>query len=147
MSVEAFQIGAVARSGWYRIDQSRIDAFADVTEDWQYIHLDAEKAAKTALGSTVAHGFLTLSMLSAMSYEVTPDMPGAEMGLNYGFDRIRFVHPVKAGQRIRGLFEVTGLDEEPGRLRLRWQVTVEIEGEERPALVADWLNIWILKHA
>lgn len=125
--------------------QDRIDAFADVTEDWQFIHLDAGMAAKTPFGSTVAHGFLTLSMLSAMSYEVQPDIPGMIMGVNYGFDRIRFVHPVKSGQRIRGRFEVTDVKERPGRIVLRWAVTVEIEGEEKPAIVADWLNVFDLE--
>lgn len=131
-----------AYSNWYVIDQSRIDAFADVTEDWQFIHLDADKARAAGLPGTVAHGFLTLSMLSAMSYEVTPDLPGMKMGLNYGFDRIRFVAPVIAGQRIRGRFEVAEVVEKPGRIDLRWNVTVEIDGGDKPALVADWLNVF-----
>ncbi|MEM8704292.1 MAG: MaoC family dehydratase [Pseudomonadota bacterium] len=132
-------------SSWYRVDQARIDAFADVTEDHQFIHVDPEKASQTPFGGTIAHGFLTLSLLSAMGLEAQPRVAGARMGINYGFDRIRFLHPVKAGQKIRGRFVLSGVAEEKrGEVDLHWQATVEIEGEKRPALKADWLNRFYL---
>ena len=127
-------------SRWYEIGQDRINAFADVTEDWQFIHLDTERMAPH--GGTMAHGFLTLSMLSAMSYDVQPEIPGMVQGLNYGFDRIRFVSPVRAGQRIRGRFSVSDVVEKPGRYDVTWDVTVEIDGAERPAIVAKWINVF-----
>ena len=127
-------------SRWYEIGQDRIDAFADVTEDWQFIHLDPERMAPQ--GGTMAHGFLTLSMLSAMSYDVQPDLPGFVQGLNYGFDRIRFVSPVRAGQRIRGQFRVTNVVEKPGRYDVTWDVTVQIDGVEKPAIVAQWITVF-----
>lgn len=127
-------------SRWYEVGQDRINAFADVTEDWQFIHLDTERMAPH--GGTMAHGFLTLSMLSAMSYDVQPEIPGMVQGLNYGFDRIRFVSPVRAGQRIRGRFSVSDVVEKPGRYDVTWDVTVEIDGAERPAIVAKWINVF-----
>jgi acyl dehydratase len=126
-------------SRWYEIGQDRINAFADVTEDWQFIHLDTERMAPQ--GGTMVHGFLTLSMLSAMSYDVQPEVPGMVQGLNYGFDRIRFVSPVRAGQRIRGHFSVAEVVEKPGRYDVTWDVAVEIDGAERPAIVAKWINV------
>ena len=91
-------------SRWFLIDQKRIDAFADATEDWQFIHVDPEAAKATPFGSTIAHGFLTLSMLSAIAYDALPRVSGLAMGVNYGFDKVRFVAPVRAGRRIRGRF-------------------------------------------
>ena len=132
-------------SRWYEMPQGRLDQFADVTEDWQFIHLDAERAkAETPFGGTVAHGFLTLSMLSAMSYDVMPDPEGATSGLNYGFDRLRFVAPVPSGSRVRGHFVLKAAENKgPDRLLLTVAVTVEIEGSETPAIVADWLNMFL----
>lgn len=132
-------------SRWYELPQGRLNQFADVTEDWQFIHLDEARAqAETPFGGTVAHGFLTLSMLSAMSYDVMPDPEGAKSGLNYGFDRLRFVAPVPAGARIRGHFALTAAENKgPDRLLLTVGVTVEIEGSETPAIVADWLNMFL----
>ncbi|MEM6308627.1 MAG: MaoC family dehydratase [Pseudomonadota bacterium] len=132
-------------SRWYELPQGRLNQFADVTEDWQFIHLDEARAqAETPFGGTVAHGFLTLSMLSAMSYDVMPDPEGATSGLNYGFDRLRFVAPVPAGARIRGHFALTAAENKgPDRLLLTVGVTVEIEGSETPAIVADWLNMFL----
>lgn len=128
-------------SRWIEIDQKRIDVFADVTEDWQFIHIDPEKAKMTPFGTTIAHGFLTLSMLSAMVYEAGPAIKGVAMGVNYGFDKIRFLSPVKAGARIRGRFTLTELDEsKPGEVTYKQAVTVEIEGGEKPALVAEWIG-------
>ncbi|MCK0150584.1 MaoC family dehydratase [Marivita sp. S6314] len=130
----------VSYSRWYEIGQGRINAFADLTEDWQHIHLD--EAAMAPHGGTMAHGFLTLSMLSAMSYDVQPEVPGLVQSLNYGFDRIRFVSPVRAGQRIRGRFSVADVTEKPGRYDVVWDVAVEIDGVEKPAIVATWINVF-----
>jgi acyl dehydratase len=129
-------------SRWFDMPQARIDAFADATEDWQFIHVDpARSAAAAPFGGTVAHGFLTLAMLSAMAYDAIPDVAGARHGLNTGFDRIRFVAPVPAGARLRARFALLAADSaRPGEVRFRWDVAVEIEGGERPALVAEWLT-------
>ncbi len=127
-------------SGWYTMDQKRIDAFADVTEDWQYIHVDPVSAANTAFGTTIAHGFLTLSMLSAMIYEM-PAIEGLVMGVNYGFDKVRFLSPVPAGSRIRAHFTIKSLDDSrPGEVTTITEVSMEIEGQEKPALVAEWIG-------
>jgi acyl dehydratase len=140
MSADILRNMPPSLSRWYEVGQDRINAFADVTEDWQFIHLDTERMAPQ--GGTMAHGFLTLSMLSAMSYDVQPEIPGMVQGLNYGFDRIRFVSPVRAGQRIRGRFSVAEVVEKPGRYDVTWDVAVEIDGSERPAIVAKWINVF-----
>ena len=140
MSADVLRNMPPSLSRWYEVGQDRINAFADVTEDWQFIHLDTERMAPQ--GGTMAHGFLTLSMLSAMSYDVQPEIPGMVQGLNYGFDRIRFVSPVRAGQRIRGQFSVADVVEKPGRYDVTWDVVVEIDGAERPAIVAKWINVF-----
>ena len=140
MSAENLRSMPPSVSRWYEVTQARITAFADVTEDWQHIHLD--EAVMAPHGGTMAHGFLTLSMLSAMSYDVQPEVPGLVQSLNYGFDRLRFLVPVRAGQRIRGRFEVTEVVEKPGRYDVTWDVSVEIEGVEKPAIVAKWINVF-----
>lgn len=128
-------------SRWFMVDQPRIDAFAEVTEDHQYIHTDPERARDTPFGTTIAHGFLTLSLLSAMLYDGAPSVEGAKMGVNYGFDKIRFLSPVKCGQRVRARFALAEWREgKPGEITNRWKVTVEIEGSDRPALIADWIG-------
>ncbi len=141
------QVGGEPRySRWYVLDQSRIDSFADATEDWQFIHCDKELAAKTPFGSTIAHGFLTLSMLSAMSFDCEPALENMEMGINYGFNRIRFTSPVKEGLRVRGKFITRAVDEKtPINILTTTGITVEIEGESRPAISAEWLGMTILK--
>lgn len=127
-------------SRWYEITQERIDQFADVTEDWQFIHVDPEAAKATPFGTTIAHGFLTLSMLSAMVYEM-PVLENIAMGVNYGFDKVRFLSPVPAGARIRAHFTLTELDEsKPGFVTSYTHVEVEIEGHDKPALAADWIG-------
>jgi len=127
-------------SSWFEITQDQIDKFADCTHDHQYIHTDPEKAAQTPFGTTIAHGFLTLSLLSAMVYEM-PAIEGITMGVNYGMNRMRFVSPVKVGSRVRGRFVLLAVDDiRPGELQTTVQVTVEIEGQEKPALVAEWLG-------
>nr|WP_249781942.1 MULTISPECIES: MaoC family dehydratase [unclassified Bradyrhizobium] len=130
-------------SSWHLIDQPRIDSYADVIEDHQFIHVDPERAKKeTAFGTTIAHGFLTMSLLSIMSYEVMPVIAGTTMGVNYGFDRLRFISPVRSGKRVRGRFVLAEAKlRKPGELQSRTNVTVEIEGEDKPALVADWLGL------
>ncbi|MEA3050449.1 MAG: hypothetical protein QOG84_2285 [Sphingomonadales bacterium] len=132
----------VGLSDWILIDQARIDAFAEVTEDRQFIHVDPEAAARTPFGGTVAHGFLTLSLLSRMAADAMLRPEGVKMGVNYGFDRVRFMAPVRSGKRVRGRFVLTAFEEKrPGQYQFVHNVTVEIEGEDKPALVADWIGL------
>ena len=138
----------VGVSGWITVDQARIDAFADATEDWQFIHVDPEAAARTPFGGTIAHGFLTLSLLSKMTYEATPVLEGVVMGINYGFDKVRFLQPVRAGSRVRGRFKLLeATEKEGGRWLLKHEVTVEIEDQPKPALIAEWLGMQVLRPA
>ncbi len=137
---------APRKSDWFVLDAARVKAFADATEDWQFIHFDEDRVrAETPFGGTIAHGFLTLSMLSAMSYQVTEDLPDLVTSVNYGFDRIRFVTPVRVGSRVRGVFVVADVDEGEDWLNIHWDVELEIEGAERPALVAAWITRAFLK--
>lgn len=131
-------------SEWITIDQERINTFADCTEDHQFIHVDKEKAAQTPFGTTVAHGFLTLSMMTRL-LENTGFFPeGIVMGLNYGCDKVRFLTPVKSGSRVRAHVEVMSVDQkDENRFLIKQNVTVEIEGEEKPALIAEWLSMMI----
>jgi acyl dehydratase len=133
----------VGVSSWHLVDQPRIDAFAEVIEDHQFIHVDPARAQQeTPFGATVAHGFLTMSLLSIMSYEVMPIIEGITMGVNYGFDRLRFISPVRSGSRVRGRFTLAEARlRKPTELLSRTTVSVEIEGEDKPALVADWLGL------
>jgi acyl dehydratase len=146
VSLEAYQrmVGQeIGVSSWHVVDQKRIDLYADVIEDHQFIHVDPERAKKeTAFGTTIAHGFLTMSLLSIMSYEVMPVISGTTMGVNYGFDKLRFISPVRSGSRVRGRFTLAEASlRKPKELQSRTHVTVEIEGEEKPALVADWIGL------
>jgi len=132
----------VGTSGWLTIGQDRIDRFAEATEDRQFIHVDPQAAARTPFGATIAHGFLTLSMLSRMAAEAMLVPDGARMAVNYGLDRVRFIAPVRSGKRVRGRFRLDSVEEKaPGQLLLRHTVTVEIEGEDKPALTAEWLGL------
>ena len=137
------QIGTdIGTSGWITVDQLRIQAFADATEDHQFIHIDPAAAAHTPFGGTIAHGFLTLSLLSRMAADVMLSPDNLKMAVNYGLDRVRFIAPVGSGKRIRGQFTLDSLDEKaPGQLLMRHTVTVEIEGEAKPALTAQWLGL------
>jgi acyl dehydratase len=129
-------------SDWILVDQARIDAFAEVTEDRQFIHVDPEAAARTPFGGTVAHGFLTLSLLSRMAADAMLRPETMKMGVNYGFERVRFMAPVRSGKRVRGRFVLSAFEEKrPGQWQFVHNVTVEIEGEEKPALVADWIGM------
>ena len=132
----------VGVSSWLTIDQPRIDAIADSTEDRQFIHVDPGAAAQTPFGGTVAHGFLTLSMLSRMGAEAMLLPDSLQMAVNYGLDRVRFIAPVRSGKRIRGRFVLDSVEEKvPGQYLIRHTVTVEIEGEDKPALTAQWLGL------
>ncbi len=127
---------------WVTIDQARINAFADCTEDHQFIHIDEERAAQTPFGGTIAHGFLTLSLLVKMSEEEGVFPENMVMGINYGFDKVRFLAPVRAGKRVRvhsEILDVTQKDD--NRFLIKSSVTVEIEGEDTPALAAEWLSM------
>ena len=129
-------------SSWLTIDQPRIQEFADATDDHQFIHLDPDAAAKTPFGGTIAHGFLTLSLLSRMAADAMLIPEGLKMAVNYGFDRVRFLAPVRSGKRVRGRFTLDSFEEKaPGQWLLRHTVTVEIEGEDKPALTAVWLGL------
>jgi acyl dehydratase len=127
-------------SDWIVIEQDRVNQFADVTEDHQFIHVNPEKAKLTPFGGPIAHGFLTLSLLSKFSEQGSLVIDGVKMGVNYGFEKVRFLAPVKVGKRVRGHFTLKAAEEKrPGQYLLTYEVTVEIEGEDKPALVADWL--------
>lgn len=132
----------IGLSRWFKIDQARIDNFAELVEDRQFIHLDAGRArSQTPFGGTVAHGFLTMSLLSAMLYDAVPEVKGQTMGVNYGFDRLRFLAPVPAGSKVRGRFSLISAEEQRGgELTLKFSISIEIEGAEKPALAAEWLT-------
>jgi acyl dehydratase len=132
-------------SDWLLVDQPMIDAFADTTRDWMFLHVDPVAAAETEFGGTIAHGFLLLSLLAPLrSGTERPAFPGLRNGLNYGFEKIRFVNPVRSGKRIRGRFEILSIEERgPGRFVEVMDVTVEIEGEAKPAVVARWLTMYL----
>lgn len=132
-------------SDWFLMDQDRISRFADVTEDHMFLHVDPEAAAATPFGGTIAHGLLTLSMMPVMAYQAVPGISGTKMGVNYGYNRIRFVAPVPSGKRIRGRFVVKGVEpKSDGRMEITHEATIEIEGEDKPALVGEWLTmVWM----
>ncbi len=129
-------------SDWIEVDQDRINTFAECTGDHQFIHVNPDMAKMTPFGTTIAHGFLTLSLIPMMSYEASPTIEGAKMGVNYGLNKLRFLAPVKNGKRVRGHFKLVGHEEKkPGQHLLTSEVTVEIEGEDKPALVAETLTM------
>lgn len=145
--VEAAQINEyvgedMGASEWFTIDQGRINDFAAATLDHQFIHVDPERAKATPFGTTIAHGYLTLSLLSAMAYRAMPGVEGTRMGVNYGLNKVRFMAPVKSGRRVRGRFKLADVSERsPGVLQSTVEVTVEIDGEDKPALVAEWVTL------
>jgi acyl dehydratase len=135
----------VGVSSWILVDQAKIDAFADATEDRQFIHVDPAAAAQTPFGGTIAHGFLSLSLLSAMGAEAMLVPDGIKIAINYGLDRVRFLAPVRSGSRVRGRFTLDSVEEKAaGQVLLHHTVTVEIEGEDKPALSAVWLALIVL---
>lgn len=133
----------IGTSEWITVDQPMIDLFADATHDHQFIHVDPERAAaESPFGGTIAHGFLTLSLLSAMNFDCVPKIREQTMGINYGFDRIRFMSPVKSGSRIRGHFTLAEIRfRGAGMLMTTYDVSVEIENEKKQALTAIWTTI------
>lgn len=137
------QKGVVLRSGWHQMDQPRIDQFADITDDHQFIHLDAARTrAETPLPGTIAHGFLTLSMASRFYYDAIEEPAGMTMSLNYGFDKVRFLSPVPADARIRGVFDLQSVTPRgQAALLTDHALTIEIEGSARPAVAARWLTL------
>jgi len=150
LSIEALKkkIGTVIGiSNWHVVSQDMIDRFADVTSDHQFIHVDPERAKKeTPFGGAIAHGYLTLSLLAPMSYEALPQIEGRAMGINYGLDKVRFLTPVPAGSRVRAHFklkEATTRSEK--EVLLKNEVTVEIEGADKPAIYAESLSVIVLK--
>jgi acyl dehydratase len=136
----------VGVSDWHVMDQARIDRFADVTEDHQFIHVDPARAkAETPFGGTIAHGFLTLSLLATMGYEALPQIEGRVMGINYGFDKVRFLQPVRAGSRLRARYKLRDVTERSAKeVLFRYEVMVEIEGSDKPALYAESIGLAVL---
>lgn len=134
-------------SPWRVVTQEMIDTFADATDDHQFIHVDPERAAAEGpFGGTIAHGFLSLSLLSAMAWETIRPISGTKTGVNYGFDTLRFVAPVKSGARVRARFKLADLQARPsGWVHVNYDVTIEIEGSKKPALTARWLTLAILE--
>jgi acyl dehydratase len=130
-------------SEWITVDQTMIDKFADATLDHQFIHVDPERAAaESPFGGTIAHGFLTLSLLSAMNYDCLPKIREQTMGLNYGFDKVRFMSPVRSGTRVRGHFTLSDCRfRGAGMLMTTYDVSVEIENEKKPAMTVNWTTI------
>jgi len=129
-------------SDWITVDQDRIDRFAEVTEDRQFIHVDPEAAAKTVFRGTIAHGFLSLSLLSRFGEDAFLQPPNVRMGVNYGFEKIRAIAPVRPGKRVRGRFHLKSATErKPRQWEFHHEVTVEIEGEDKPALTAEWIGL------
>jgi acyl dehydratase len=133
---------ALGTLDWIEVTQGRIDQFAETTEDRQFIHIDPEAAKATPFGTTIAHGYLTLSLLSKMAYDAMPGIAGAKMGVNYGLNSVRFLAPVKSGSRVRGHFTMKDVTERSaGVVQSTVEVKVEIEGEDKPALAAEWVTL------
>jgi len=133
-------------SSWFEITQDRVNRFADATNDHQFIHVDEAQAAQTPFGGTIAHGFLTLSLIPFLTAEKAPAFEGLVMGINYGTDKVRFLQPVRVGSRVRArqqYLEVT--EKNPGQWLIKTLVTIEIEGQAKPALVAETLAIFVIK--
>lgn len=140
--IAQYQNVELESSEWHTVTQEQINQFADCTLDHQFIHIDPEKAGQTPFGGTIAHGFLTLSMLSHFSEQFALVIEGTYMGVNYGFDSVRFISPVKVGKKIRAHAKsIEIVEKRPGQFMSRTEVTVEIEGEEKPALKAVWIGM------
>ena len=138
----------IGLSDWVEVTQDMINRFADLTDDHQFIHVDPVLAANTPFGGTIAHGFLVLSLLAKLGKAAEFVLQGVQMGVNYGFDKVRLMAPVKSGKRIRGRFVLKDLTERaPGQWLSTLAVTVEIEGEAKPAIVAEWLGMQFVKQS
>jgi acyl dehydratase len=145
ISVQEMQgrIGSETVSDWVEVSQAMIDRFAEATGDHQFIHVDPVAAAATPFGGTIAHGFLTLSLMPLLASKVpdAPQLAGATMGVNYGGNKVRFLTPVRSGSRVRGRFRLLAFDEKrPGQYQQTTAFTVEIEGADKPALIAEWIS-------
>lgn len=133
-------------SDWFEVKQEQINQFADCTLDHQFIHVDPEKAAESPFGTTIAHGFLSLSMLSYFSESFGTVIEGTYMGVNYGFDKVRFLAPVKVNSRIRARSKILEmLEKNPGQYMCKSEIIIDIEGEEKPALMAEWITMVMVK--
>ncbi|MCR2813927.1 MaoC family dehydratase [Microbacterium sp. zg.Y1090] len=135
-------VGSSATGEWFEITQERITAFAEATEDRQWIHVDADRAASGPFGGTIAHGYLTLSLLPRLTDGLL-QVGGVAMAVNYGLDRVRFLQPVRAGSRVRAVSELASVDETPQGVRVGMRTTVEIDGAAKPALVAETLALLV----
>ena len=133
----------IGTSEWVEITQERIDKFAEATDDHQFIHVNPEAAKMTPFGTTIAHGFLTLSMIPYLGQQADLPRPdGIKMGINYGGNKTRFLTPVKSGKRIRGIWKLVGMEEKrPGQWQQTAEITIEIEGEDKPAMICEWITM------
>lgn len=138
----AESIGTERVSDWVEVTQAMIDQFAEATGDHQFIHVDPVRAAQTPFGGTIAHGFLTLSLMPMLAARTdAPAIAGAKMGVNYGGNKVRFLTPVRSGSRVRGRFKLLELVEKrPGQWQQTNEFTVEIEGQDKPAMIAEWMS-------
>ncbi len=135
---------ALPVTDWFTITQSQINCFADCTHDHQFIHVDPDKAAQTPFGGTIAHGFLSLSMLSYFAQSFGLQVKGAVMGINYGLNKVRFITPVKVDSRIRCHATVVDVNEhKPGQFFVTYDITIELEGSDKPALIAQWIGVQV----
>lgn len=137
------RIGTETFSDWVVVSQEMIDKFADATGDHQFIHIDPKMAAMTPFGGTIAHGFLTLSLMPLLQSKIAdaPELEGTKMGINYGGNKIRFINPVRSGSKVRGRFKLLEFDEKrPGQFQLTNEFTVQIDGQDKPALIAEWIS-------
>jgi acyl dehydratase len=137
------RIGTETVSDWVEVTQAMIDRFAEATGDHQFIHVDPERAAQTPFGGTIAHGFLTLSLMPLLASKVpdAPQIAGTKMGVNYGGNSVRFLTPVRSGSKVRGRFKTLSFNEKkPGQWQQATEFTVEIQGQDKPALVAEWIS-------
>ena len=148
ISLEEFKNSAgmeLGPSDWLLIDQERINRFANATNDYQFIHVDPEKAAATPFGCTIAHGFLTLSVIPSMLAQIMPIPEGIVMGINYGTDKVRFSRPVKVNSRLRSRARIEKVSARPGgQFMVKTRITVEIENHQRPALTAEILSLYVV---
>ncbi|MEV8266810.1 MaoC family dehydratase [Microbacterium sp. NPDC076911] len=135
-------VGEAATGEWFTIDQQRIQSFADATEDWQWIHLDAERAASGPFGSTIAHGYLTLSLLPRLTAGLL-EVGRTAMVVNYGLDKVRFLQPVPVDARVRAITEISGVESTSQGYRVSLKTTIELDGAERPALIAETLALFV----
>lgn len=143
--IKAYVGKEIGVSDWFLLDQERINRFADLTEDHMFLHVNPEAAKATPFGGTIAHGLLTLSMMPVMAYQAMPGVSGTKMGVNYGYNKVRFMAPVKSGKRIRGRFTVKAVEPQSGgRIQIVQDVAIEVEGEPKPALAAEWITmVWM----